>query len=289
MNEHEKWHALLPWYVNGTLEERSRIALEAHLQACPTCRQELAVWQHISTAVGVQSALELPHDARSRLSALARPRPWNDPRLIPLLLRSQLHVIRGEIWPASALVLGVGVVVALATGAPAGEMLPFVLIAPIVAAVGISFLYGPAVAPALEIELVTPTPPRLVLLARLLLVFGFDLIVALAGSLALTLFGPDISLGPLIGAWLAPMVFLSALSLLFSVLTADPGAGTLVSLALWTIHALQQLGILNRVLKRLPDLSAAAMRPWILLLAFLIGGLALWLSGREERWMRGQT
>jgi hypothetical protein len=289
MNEHEKWHALLPWYVNGTLKERSRIALEAHLQACPTCRQELAVWRRISIAVKTQSAPKLPHDARSHLPTLARPQPWNTPRLIPLLLRSQLHVIRGEIWPASALVLGLGVVVALATGAPAGEMLPFVLIAPIVAAVGISFLYGPAVAPTLEIELVTPTPPRLVLLARLLLVFGFDLMAALTGSLALTLFEPDISLGPLIGAWLVPMVFLSALSLLFSILTADPGAGTLISLTLWTIHALQQLGMLDRVLKRLPDLSAATTRPWILLLAFLMGGLALWLSGHEERWMKGRT
>ena len=33
---------LLPWYLNGTLEESERRELEAHLAQCETCRQELA-------------------------------------------------------------------------------------------------------------------------------------------------------------------------------------------------------------------------------------------------------
>lgn len=33
--------ALLPWYLNGTLSAEERTAVSAHLQGCPSCRQEL--------------------------------------------------------------------------------------------------------------------------------------------------------------------------------------------------------------------------------------------------------
>lgn len=289
MDEHEKWRELLPWYVNGTLDERSQVALEAHLRDCPACRRELAVWRRISTAVAAQPSPRLPQDAPSRLAALARPRPWNDLRLIPLLLRSQLPVIRGEIWPASALVLALGTLVALATGSQTSGALAFALIAPVVAAMGIAFLYGPAVDPALEVELAAPTPPQLVLVARVLLVFGFDLGLGLGGSLLLALLRPEISLWPLVSAWLAPMVFLSALSLLLSVHSADPTAGALISLGLWGVQVARQMGAFEGASLPVPDLASAAARPWLLALALLMGGLAVWMSGREERWLRGRA
>jgi len=283
--EHEKWSELLPWYANDTLEASARTALEAHLRDCPACREELATWRRVSNGVRAQPAPALPQDVRRRLASLARPRPWRNLRHIPLLLRSQLPVIRAEIWPASALVLALGALVTLATAQPGSDGLLFVLLAPLVAALGIAFLYGPLVDPALEVELATPTSPRLVLLARLLLVFGFDLALALAGSLALALFVPDLSLWPLVSAWLAPMAFLSALSLLLSMLAADPGLGSLVSLVLWALQAIGRLP--GDLPLRLPDLTATATHPWLWALALLMGALAVWVSGREERWMRG--
>ncbi len=287
--EHEKWNELLPWYANGTLDERSQIALKTHLRDCPTCRRDLVNWQRIATAVRAQPAPALSPSVHRRLTALARPQPWKSPRLIPLLLRFQLPIIRAEIWPASALMFALGLLVTLGSGAQGGKALPFVLTAPLVAAVGVALLYGPVVDPALEIELATPTSPWLVLLSRLLLVFGFDLVLGLAGSLALALLRTNISLWPLVTTWLAPMSFLSALSLLLSVLSADPGLGMLVSLVLWGTQVLWQVGFFKGTSLRLPDLTTAATRPWLWALALLMGGLALWASDRDDLWSRGRA
>jgi len=287
--EHEKWNELLPWYANGTLDERTRAALETHLRDCPTCRRDLMAWRHIASAVRAQPAPTLSSSVRRRLLALARPQPWKDPRLLLLLLRFQVPVIRVEIWPASALVFALGLLVALGSGAQGSEALPFVLTAPLIAAMGVAFLYGPVVDPALEVELATPTPPWLTLLARLLLVFGFDLALGLAGSLALASLRPHISLWPLVTVWLAPMAFLSALSLLLSVLFADPGPGTLVSLALWSVQVLWQVDFFEGAALRLPDMTAAATHPWLWALALLMVGLALWASERDGLWLRGRA
>lgn len=37
---HERVWGLLPWYVNGTLPQRERERVEAHLEACRQCREE---------------------------------------------------------------------------------------------------------------------------------------------------------------------------------------------------------------------------------------------------------
>ena len=236
---------------------------------------------------------------QSLQSAMAEQRasPWRKLRIHAgewwpwLLLRAQARVVRHEIWIASTLVMVLGALVTLIIYEPtsSSEALPLVLLAPVVAAVGVSFLYGSAVDPALEIALATPTSPRLVLLTRLTLVFGFDLGLGLAGSLALALFQPGVSLWPLVTAWLAPMAFLSALSLLLSVLSADPGAGALISLGLWVVQNVVRMTHANNVLWLLTDLTSAAARPWLWSLAIVMGGLALWAGAREEHWLGGRV
>jgi anti-sigma factor RsiW len=37
---HERLQSMLPWYVNGTLDERDRAEVHAHLQNCTDCRAE---------------------------------------------------------------------------------------------------------------------------------------------------------------------------------------------------------------------------------------------------------
>lgn len=51
-----------------------------------------------------------------------------------------------------------------------------------IAAVGLALVYGPEVDPGLELALATPTAPRSVLLARMTLVFAYDLGLALAAN-----------------------------------------------------------------------------------------------------------
>jgi hypothetical protein len=205
-----------------------------------------------------------------------------------LVLRSQPRVVQSELWAASAIVIGLGTLVTLGTSLSSATdvTLPFVLIAPIAAAAGIAFLYGPGVDPALEIELTTPVSPRQVLLARLALVFGFDLVFGLAGSAVLAMVRADISFLPLVTAWLAPMTFLSSLAFLLTTLTLDSGISLLACLGLWVLQNLTRMIPGLRLPFPLPDLTAAAARPWLWLLAALLCAAAFWLGGGEEHWLR---
>lgn len=48
---HEDAWALLPWYVNYTLERLERTRLEKHLVGCPTCQAEVVRCQEIAAVV----------------------------------------------------------------------------------------------------------------------------------------------------------------------------------------------------------------------------------------------
>lgn len=202
-----------------------------------------------------------------------------------LLLRAQLRVIRSEIWIASLLVIALGNLVTLTRTQPgdSGNGLPIVIVAPLVAAVGIAFIYGPEVDPPLEIQLATAVSPRLILLARLALVFGFDLMIGLASSVALTLLDSSFSLWPLILSWLAPMTFLSGLAFFLTVFSQEALLSGLICFVLWVWQAI------DIPYFRLPDMTTEAARPWLLVLAALLGIVALWLAGREERWIGEQS
>ncbi len=196
------------------------------------------------------------------------------------LLRAQLRVVQHEIWLASALVMTLGVLVTLANRPNTStEMLPLVLIAPLVAALGIAFLYGPAADPSLEIELATAVSPRLIVLVRLLLVFLFDLALGLLGSFVLVALRGDWPLWPLVSLWLAPMTFLAALAFLLSMLFVDPLISVSICLTLWGLQVLRVFP----PFAMLPNWLASELQPWLWFTALLCAGLALWLAGREER------
>jgi predicted anti-sigma-YlaC factor YlaD len=68
--EHHEVSALLPWYVNATLEEADRQRVEAHLGNCTTCREDLAAQQRICEAIEAQPALDyMPVASLKRLQA----------------------------------------------------------------------------------------------------------------------------------------------------------------------------------------------------------------------------
>ena len=204
-----------------------------------------------------------------------------------LILRAQARLVHPATWAASGLVIALGALVTLLLYQPtqSGADLPLVIVAPLAAACGVAFLYGLDADPALELQLSTPISPRLILLARLLLLFAFNLTITFACSLILSLVQAQISLMPLIGAWLAPMTFLSALAFLLSVLFFDPLASVLICLLLWTALALRHF--LDRSALVLPDFLRANDYPamWIAAPALVL--LALWLAEREERWTQG--
>jgi len=204
-----------------------------------------------------------------------------------LLIGAQLRVVRREIWAASALVMVLGTLVTIGTYNPASSaMMPMVILAPVVAAVGVALLYDSEYEQMLEIEDTTPASARVLLLARLMLVFGYDLALTLVGSVLLAVFHAEVLLWPLVVSWLAPMAFLSALAFLLSIMFRDVVAGSAFALICWGLHViLRAVPDPTRLILALslPVLAAPGSRPLLFMAAVLLIALALWLVGQNER------
>ncbi len=289
---------LLPLYAAGTLGEEERRAVAAHLAACGDCRAELAFWQEVGGAVvAADRALGAPSpalvdgalarargSASRRRSALARPltRAW-------ALLACQVPLVRQELWLASALVMAVGYLAAVLQGGSRSGSIVSAL-APLVAAAGLAMIYGPENDPGLELALATPTSPRQVLLARLVVVFAYDLALGLAATVGLVAVVPPQLLGSIVLGWLAPMAFLSALALVLSMVV---GTGNAVSAAavLWLARALGAGVRMDSVDASGVALASALQRyagfwhnPALLFaLAAVLVVVALGLAGRQPR------
>lgn len=56
-SEHREICGLLPWYVNGTLRDGERRRVDAHLQACARCREDLRLETCIHAAISTGAAV----------------------------------------------------------------------------------------------------------------------------------------------------------------------------------------------------------------------------------------
>jgi hypothetical protein len=233
-------HPDLVGYVTGRLAGADRQAATAHLAGCPACRADLAGWQSVRGAMRVGSpATDQPPAAASMVAAVLARSAADPVRHLPVprhrfawqLLRAQLRLVRPVVWVMSVLATSFGVVLAgVAQRSSSTDV--FGLVVPLVAAAGVAALCGPDQDPAFEIGAATATPPSAVLLARITVVFCYDLLLSLAASVVLAGTASGIGVGRLIGGWFGPMALLSAVSLLLAVRIGTSGAlGTVV--ALW--------------------------------------------------------
>jgi len=208
-----------------------------------------------------------------------------------LLIRTQMRIVQGEIWLASALVITLGLVVTFLTydQAMTLDALPIVLMAPVITAVGIALLYNGEVEQTLELERGTPASMQLILLARMVLVYGFDFVLGLTASIVLWLVHSELALWPLVLDWLAPMTFLSALAFLVSVFSLESLTGITASLGLWVCLVIMKMVVrlIEPASFYIPDLTTAAMYPWVLGISLMLGAAALALVGRHERYAGG--
>ena len=257
------------------------------------CRAELALWTMVGRRV-VTDDRGLPGPDPSVLGAVLARVHRDSQRRNGLanawqLLCAQVPLVRREIWSASAAIIAIGCLLTLSLRTGSAGILVFM--APLIAAASVAMIYGPENDPALELALATPTSPRQILLARLCLVFGYDLLLALAASLALVWAGGlAYALGDLVLSWLGPMAFLSALALALSVCIGANNAATaaiLAWLARWGAYDLANGGgpvkDLQSVLAAATAINGAAGNSLLLFgLAAILLVLAFWLVGRPN-------
>jgi Putative zinc-finger len=266
----------LPAYAAGSLTGADRDRVGAHLADCPRCRADLAAWRVIAEAATPDPAAPdartpdartpdawtpdawTPDPARMvrtvlTRSAIERPadlaRGSHPARRLADLVVAEARLIRPAVPVASALVMALGVVTVLLQ-ATAFANLVLALITPIVAAAGVAGTYRSGRDPAAELVAATPTSGRLLLLVRIALVFGFDLVLAVAASATLNVAGgPGASLNTLVGAWLGPMALLSSLSLLIAV-RFGPDVALGAAAALWAVRVVAGSALAGGVLDR---------------------------------------
>jgi hypothetical protein len=277
--------------------------IRTHLDECPACTSELSAWQQVARAtseafgpsvtpapaglsVSVIDAVRAAARAETETNVSRKP-PAE--RLLWLIhfVGSQLRLVRRDIWPASATLMAIGAaisVLASSAGGVTGEALS--LFAPLAAAVGIAQIYGQENDPAFEIALATPTSPRLVLVARLVVVLAWDLALAIGASLILVLLnGPAVFL-PLVSLWLGPMLLLGCLALLLS-LYLHSSLAIAVASVLWVLRAidvtdaprLHDLAGMNAVVD-----AAWQTSPLVVAVALLLLAAALAMAPGREPW-----
>jgi len=68
--EHQESSELIPWYVNGSIGELDRQRVDAHLQTCAVCREDVLLERHVYRSMAVDAAVEyIPAASLKRLQA----------------------------------------------------------------------------------------------------------------------------------------------------------------------------------------------------------------------------
>ena len=291
MNAHERYRDLLPLFVADQLNEKEQVEMETHLATCEECQADLKLWETVSAEIKTSNqAVDAPSvglvdAALSKVHALSSKR---EQAQVPGLMRrawqllyAQAFLVQREMWPASAAVMALGIIVALLSN----HVEAVYFIAPLVAAASLSVLFNPEYDPAYELTLATTTSPWKVLLARLSIVSAFNLLLALVAALVLLALVPPDLLGALILGWLAPMAFLSALALLLSLWIGTSNA-VMITYLLWIAQYVPYKSVGAWMVS--PGWSSAILAyrqfwhgPMLLfLLALLLIGMALWSANR---------
>jgi hypothetical protein len=276
---------LLPAYLNGQLDAGSAGQVRAHLASCESCRLELAAWESLKGAANQAFAsTPLPSaqlmsqvwekiDASEAAQFVRRTSPVRTLHRLWLIFRAQIPLIHKSIWIASVLVCLFGLTLTLllevhtnAQKAFAANLL--VLFIVVVGASGSAFIYGSSVDPGFELTIATPSSMRFVMLCRMTIVLGYNLLLGLlASAVFASVYGG--SLWGVVQLWLGPLLFLSSLCLTISLFVGS----TLALICGMVIEAFQAFpnGLTSRLVRiPLPALDLGPTSPTL-----LIGALAL--------------
>jgi hypothetical protein len=231
MKDHTEFEELLPFYAAGGCTPQQKRELDVHLSSCTVCQTELAMWKAVSSEIETANqAITAPSDISARvIKRIHVPNPLTAAlRQSWQLLKAQTYLVQSELWPISALVMLIGVLVAVV----AKRDIVIYLLSPMLAASTLAMLYGPDHDPAHEITRSTATSPWKILLARMSIMSCYNLLLGLVASLGLLFFVKPEMLGTIILGWVGPLAFLSSLALLLSVWWGT-GIAIAVTYCLW--------------------------------------------------------
>jgi hypothetical protein len=301
----------LEWFANCTLAAEERAAVEAHLVHCSACRRDVAAWSALRQSLQNMS-LRTP-EPRADLFALIEQRldaaveapsswswfqsvlqtGWLSLTVGGELLYAQARLIRRDLFWMPLLVVPLAASVVYLPAIWQRGPSTAALLAALLTALGMAFLYGPRVDPARELTLVTRTSPRLVLALRCCLVFGYDLLLNCGLVLPLLASQGIITPAWFVTNWLAPLVCLSAIALLLSIL-ANASTAVVVCTFLWGLRVLNDVqAFLIGSPQPLPQAPWQQQYehfwhqgPLLFVVAILAIGLAFLLLERKERFTR---
>ncbi len=247
----------LEWFVNQTLSAEERIAVEAHLTECAACRAEATVWtelRQVLRGVGIRTPeprADLFMQIEQQLDVLPSPAPlawpgsllqagWFALTVCGEHFRAQARLIRRDLFWMPLFVVPLAGSLVYLPGSWQDTPGPAALLAALLTALSMAFLYGQGADPAREITLVTQTSPRLVLGVRCCLVFGYDLLLNCGLVFPFLAQHGVVTPAWFLANWLAPLCCLSAIALLLSILV-NSGTAVLVCTLLWALRILNSV------------------------------------------------
>lgn len=289
---------LLPAYTNGKLDPPIALNVDEHLVYCKTCQAELKNWEAIRETVQFAVASQpLPSINILDQVMLKIDSTSNEVQIHPsynlftfahvwLVFTQQIRLIHKSIWIASTLVGLFCCSLAFFFSRHAQNHVQditsiLVLFTAVVASSSVAFIYGTENDSSFEITLATPTSIRIVMLCRVVLVFGFNFILAAIASSIIALFHGG-GIWGIIQLWLGPMLLLSSISVSLSLLI---GSAFAVAISI-LFEALQAIPI--TIEKGLPVLQLARPDAWqtsptILFLALFLFIFAVFYAPRQPR------
>lgn len=177
---------------------------------------------------------------------------------------------------ASAIVLGVGVVATADTGEPW-----FALVAPLLAGIGVAYAYGPGIDPAFELSQSMAISDRMVLLARVVAVFGLNALTGLLATLV-TANAAGLTFG-----WLLPMTTVAALALAASTLSRSANVGVGAALAGWALILLATNYDANDWIATVQPDATSGIALFYVIATICCGWLAWYATSRQNTYRKG--
>lgn len=174
----------------------------------------------------VRAHVSLPPKTRFRSSLVSAA---SSPQLLDII-RPQICLLRAPFWVGSAVVVLLGVF--LTSQLPQAELVPLLLLAPLMAALGVAYAFRNVDERVLELEMTCPMSWPQLSLARLIIILGYDSALLLLASFLTARFLPQSSLFQLIISWMAPLLIWATISL-FTSLRFGYYVGVMSSFGTW--------------------------------------------------------